>query len=336
VVLKRSIAAAARSRAFAAVVGLLERADTGRSYLLPVLTYHRVAPFDPRPDLYPGLISATPEEFEAQMLYLSRRFRIMPMEAIVDARSSGQLPRRSLAITFDDAYADFLDHAWPALRRHRIDVTMFIPTAFPGNPERTFWWDRLYRAIASDERTTTDTPLGRLPLADAADRRRAFDAIRAFIKTRPFEEADTIVDSLERPPIEERIGAVMTWTDLRMLATDGVTLASHTRNHAILSQIDEAAIEREVRSSVDDLHRAVGPTLPVFAYPSGGHSAAAAGILTRLGFAAAFTTERGTNDIRSADWMRLRRINVGRRSTLALIRAQLVSRPAGPARRSSR
>jgi hypothetical protein len=44
----------------------------------------------------------------------------------------------------------------------------------------------------------------------------------------------------------------------------------------------------------------------------------------RAGVVAAFTTERGVNDLPAADPMRLRRINVGSRSSVGLLHAQLL------------
>jgi hypothetical protein len=44
----------------------------------------------------------------------------------------------------------------------------------------------------------------------------------------------------------------------------------------------------------------------------------------------AFTTERGGNDIATGDWLRLRRFNVGTRSSVPLLRAQLLSWIADP------
>jgi hypothetical protein len=60
--------------------------------------------------------------------------------------------------------------------------------------------------------------------------------------------------------------------------------------------------------------------------------------LSAAGFEIAFTTARGSNDPHGADWLRLRRINVGRRSAVPAIRAQLLSWPArtGPRRLAAR
>jgi peptidoglycan/xylan/chitin deacetylase (PgdA/CDA1 family) len=62
----------------------------------------------------------------------------------------------------------------------------------------------------------------------------------------------------------------------------------------------------------------------VFAYPGGGVSPEVRRALEQAGFELAFLTQRGTNDLRRGDWLRLRRINVGRASGLPLLRAQLL------------
>jgi hypothetical protein len=47
-------------------------------------------------------------------------------------------------------------------------------------------------------------------------------------------------------------------------------------------------------------------------------------ILREEGFRLAFTTVRGVNDMQHADRLRLRRINVGRRTNLSIFRARLL------------
>jgi peptidoglycan/xylan/chitin deacetylase (PgdA/CDA1 family) len=50
-----------------------------------------------------------------------------------------------------------------------------------------------------------------------------------------------------------------------------------------------------------------------------------ADVLREEGFDLAFTTLRGVNDMRTADPLRLRRINVGLRTSGAVLRTQLLS-----------
>ena len=249
------------------------------------------------------------------------------MDAVLDAQEHRRLPPRSLLLTFDDAYRDFADHAWPTLRRRGLAATLFVPTGYPDRPNRSFWWDRLH-AVVNEATGDLESPIGRLPTAHPTDRRRAYDLLRRHLKGMRHDLAEAAVRNLQsEAPSRENESPVLGWSDLRDLAGEGVTLAPHTRNHPILSHLDAEEIDTEIRSSMEDLEREVGHTLPVFAYPSGEHSPTSVAVLRRLGIRAAFTTERGLNDLRHADWLRLRRINVGGRSTLAAVRAQLLSRP---------
>src|SRR5207253_2705015 len=107
-----------------------EQAHPRRANILPVLTYHRVDHENAHPELYPGLISATPGVFNEQMSFLAANYRVVSMLEVLDAAGTGAaLPPRSVLVTFDDAYRDFAEHARPILQRYRLPATLFVPTA---------------------------------------------------------------------------------------------------------------------------------------------------------------------------------------------------------------
>jgi peptidoglycan/xylan/chitin deacetylase (PgdA/CDA1 family) len=141
------------------------------------------------------------------------------------------------------------------------------------------------------------------------------------------EEAMALVDALgTRLGVAATPAAVLGWDDLRGLASEGVALAAHSRTHPMLDRLDPRAHEGEIAGSLSDLAAETGASPPAFAYPGGGVDSAVVRGLETCGVRVAFTTQRGGNDLRHADWLRLRRINVGRQSSLALVRAQLLPR----------
>ena len=88
--LKHVAASVARTRGFAAFVGLLERLDDEGPDLLRVLTYHRVESGDvPSPGT-----TISPEAFAEQMRYLHRHYQAVSVEEVIRARVGGGLPRR--------------------------------------------------------------------------------------------------------------------------------------------------------------------------------------------------------------------------------------------------
>ena len=75
---------------------------------------------------------------------------------------------------------------------------------------------------------------------------------------------------------------------------------------------------------LDDLRRETGEAIPVLAYPSGIHDARVRAAAAAAGYRIAFTTRRGAiTSLRRADPLALPRVNVGGRTTLALLRMQL-------------
>jgi peptidoglycan/xylan/chitin deacetylase (PgdA/CDA1 family) len=315
--------------ALAGVVSFLERLDRRRSHTLAVLMYHRV--LDPRdaPTHDPTVISATPAQFEEQVAFLAGHAPLLSLDDLLAVRRGRtEAPPGAVAITFDDAYDDFAEHAWPVLRRHGVPVTLFVPTGFP-DADRPFWWDHVHHALTTTaRRDRLETPFGLLPLATDSDRAKTFRILRDRLKATPHQEATGVVDSVTRQlAVPPPGGSVLSWDQLRSLAREGVALAPHGRTHALLDQLPAEEARDEIRASLADLEREIGSAPRVFAYPAGGLTDGVVELVREERFEIAFETIRGLNDLRRVDWLRVWRINVGRRATLPLLRAQLISWP---------
>lgn len=310
------------------VAAALERLATPPPGAFTVLTYHRVDEPGARPWLYPFLLSATPAAFDAQMTAVARWHRPIGLADLLAAQHGLRpLPRRAVLVTFDDAYRDFMENAWPILDRHGIPATLFVPTAYPDVPDASFWWDRLWQALDAAPAGAVDTPIGRLELTGDASRRAAARSLVEFHKRLAHDEA------LQRvAAFTERLGGAATargdvlgWDDLRRLAAAGVQIAPHSRSHPLLTRLGPDGVAAELTGSRADLEQHLGGNAfgSVFAYPAGQHDDATTEALAQLGFELAFTTERGINRVGRSDPLRLRRINVGLRSGPELIRAQM-------------
>ncbi len=286
---------------------------------LRILTYHRVAERESRPDLNPRLISATPESFTTQMEHLRRCYRVLELDEVLAIADSGRkLPRRSVLITFDDAYVDFGEVAWPILRSKGLPATVFVPTAFPGNEKLSFWWDRLHRSIEGAAGATYSHGLtGSLDLSSVRARQESLIVLMRLVKTLPSSESQILVDTIceelgERPAIGR---TVLSWDQLRQLTRDGVSLGAHTRTHPILSRTATDDLKTEIIGSQDDLLREIGEVRPVFCYPDGGYSDTVLELLRQKGFRLAFTTQDGTNRLQEHELLELKRTNVTPRTT---------------------
>lgn len=326
-VLRRGVDLTARCAASSGFIRLLEKLGDRNTQLLRVLTYHRVDEPDANPDLYPNLIGATPEEFDWQMGYLADNYQVVSMSDVLEAFVSGvRLPPKPVLITFDDGYKDFAEHAWPILRKHELPVTLFVATGFPDQPEQSFWWDRIYAALRSTKCNELVTPTGRISF-DGSTHASAMRQLVSLIKSSPDEAVPGLVaqicDDLGAPASQPN--PVLGWDSLQELAAEGVTLAPHTRLHPLLNRVSADRAREEIEGSLRDLQAKLGNVLPVFAYPSGAYTREVVEMLPSLGMRLAFTTCRGLNDLSSTDPFRIRRINIGRRTSKALLRTQLLS-----------
>ena len=101
-----------------------------------ILGYHRVAHV--KRDEYE--VCVTPDYFAEQMEALSQYTHPLRLAELVQCLRLGSLPPKSVAVTFDDGYADNLYEAKPVLERYDIPATVFVCTGYQG---REFWWDEL-------------------------------------------------------------------------------------------------------------------------------------------------------------------------------------------------
>jgi peptidoglycan/xylan/chitin deacetylase (PgdA/CDA1 family)/glycosyltransferase involved in cell wall biosynthesis len=111
---------------------------------LPVLMYHHVGPR--RAGIAPEF-SVTPAEFAKQMGWLARwgYTPIRPRDWMQWCLEGKPIAPKPILITFDDAYADFVDYAFPELRRRQFTATVFVVSGLIG---KTNQWDEKDEARA--------------------------------------------------------------------------------------------------------------------------------------------------------------------------------------------
>ncbi|MCK9204811.1 MAG: polysaccharide deacetylase family protein [Saccharofermentanaceae bacterium] len=101
---------------------------------LPILMYHKVS------EKGADGLTVTPDQLDEHFMYLKEKgYKTITFKElkILDAEKD-PLPKKTIIITFDDAYVNFRDGALPALKKYNFSATLFIPVAFIG---KTNIWD---------------------------------------------------------------------------------------------------------------------------------------------------------------------------------------------------
>lgn len=115
---------------------------------LPILMYHNVSDHEAKSL---GLTIST-KKLEEQLRYLVNQkytsFFVSELEKL------GEIPSKSIVVTFDDVTENQLVHALPLLKKYHIKATFFIPFRYLG---KTDMWNS--GTIASGEKIMTATQL---------------------------------------------------------------------------------------------------------------------------------------------------------------------------------
>ncbi|MEI6435211.1 MAG: polysaccharide deacetylase family protein [Bacteroidota bacterium] len=111
---------------------------------LPVLMYHKIS------ESGADGLTVTTRQFEQQLQYLKQQgYQSIGFKKLKSLVNDGMpLPRKSIILTFDDAYRNFLELALPLLKKYQFSATVFVPVAYIG---KTNIWDNGGEAIMNDQ-----------------------------------------------------------------------------------------------------------------------------------------------------------------------------------------
>jgi peptidoglycan/xylan/chitin deacetylase (PgdA/CDA1 family) len=272
-----------------------------------IIGYHRVvqdfraaAPHS----IEPMLVSA--QTFERQLDWIGQRYQFVTLDDLA-AWTDGakKFDRPVAAITFDDGYADVFHHAFPILKRKGIPAAVFVVTDLVGT-SRLQAYDQLYLlllgAFAHWRNPWRDLSgllvgLNVSPAAMAKVGAAASHPLRttwALIENLSQAQTARIIDALRTevriPPVAEAELHAVGWDMLREMSRAGVTVGSHSRSHARLTQESWEKVFDETRGSREEAESQLGIPVEHFAYPSGGFNAAVVRAVAAAGYRCAYTS----------------------------------------------
>jgi len=75
--------------------------------------------------------NVNPEQFQMQMEYLRKKYDVVSLDTILNFIKEGKdLPKKPVAITFDDGYYSVYQNAYPILKKYRFPAAVFITTGY--------------------------------------------------------------------------------------------------------------------------------------------------------------------------------------------------------------
>ena len=269
-----------RTGARRGLAALRRRAAGGTRVL--IVAYHRVVPdFDElRQRVIPALLTSV-ETFERQLELLARSYRLAPLGEALDVLAGRAVSERDIcAVTFDDGYADFHEHALPVLQRLGVPATLYISSGYLEASEPLLH-DRLYAALRKVER---DPVKAVNRLLERSNRAACLQAAVDLERELGTDPAGALADS-----------RLLTWDELRSVHAAGVQIGGHTIDHVCLHNEPYSEVVRQLRESKRRIEHELGAPVLDFAYPNGWYTSAALRALRETGYRSAVTTDDRLN-----------------------------------------
>ena len=272
-----------------------------RKQRLLILCYHGISLDDEH--LWNGALYMPPQLLEERLKSLrGMNCHVLPLAEAVERLYSGTLPERSVAITFDDGYQDFVERAQPLLAEYQMPATVYLPTLHCGRgtplfsvgPSYILWKARGKRVHVDEIRKEP------LDLRSAAGREDALAAVhdvarrdmlshsdRAAVLRRLAEAIGVDYGSM----VERKILQIMSPDSATRMAAAGVDIQLHTHRHRTphdrLKFIDEIETNRRM------IEEMTGTYARHFCYPSGAYESDFLPWLAECGVISATTCDPG-------------------------------------------
>ncbi len=277
---------------------------------LAVVTYHGVLPqgYSPVDPSFDGnLVSA--ETLRAQLRLLKAYYNVISPEDALAWREGGRdLAPRAVLLTCDDGLLNNLTDMLPVLHQEAVGCLFFVTGASTEEERTMLWYEELFllllRSLAGRFRISSglvviEGELGsreqrravwwnsvkRLSQVDATSRELFLQAARNHFASdswRPFEPSDS--------PSCRRFG-LLTASELRELASAGMTIGAHTSSHPMLSLTPLELAHSEIAESRTRLESILQKRVWAFAYPFGDAQSVTPQVMSipkEIGYQAAF------------------------------------------------
>jgi len=247
--------------------------------LAVVLSFHGVVERIEHPEIQVNHIDVGTFTRIAELV--ATRYEVVSIDDLASAlRDGAELPANAAALTFDDAYRSVLELADPLLSERGLPYAVFVPSALVDSGARVPTYV-MRAALALTEERSVQLPGRRraFKLRTPDERDRAVTHAAELLRTLPLPEAESLLALLRGllpddawAEIDARFGSeeLLGWSELRSLAQRGITIGSHTRDHAVLhaGQAQDEVVD-QVQGSKATIEERLSTPCRHFCFPHG-------------------------------------------------------------------
>jgi len=217
-----------------------------------------------------GIVHST-KVFREQMELIARDYNTLTLaDVLLFVQGEKEPPTRSVAITFDDGYADNFEVAMPVLDQTGVPAAFYVVVDCVENA-RLPWPARLRYAFYTTKKSTWAESNGTLwPLKSFEQRDGAFLKACDDCCQLAGARQEQFVSGIERDLDAEFRSAenpMMTWDQLCGLTRRGHIVGSHTMTHPNMAYLPDADLQIEFAESKRSLEERLNSPIDHFSYP---------------------------------------------------------------------
>jgi len=270
-------------------VGLLDLA-WGSDPSWRILMYHRICnPEDLSYPIQAGMY-VRPETFNAHCQFLKSNSNVISVDdLILKLQNREKIPKKTIAITFDDGWKDNLENAFPVLKGAGIPATLFLPTSFI-DTNNLFWTDQIGRAL----RHTPEVFNGFSAFKDHNEETK-LEIILKDLFSLPFAEREKRVLELTKALPENESREFLSWEEVSKLDYFGIKIGSHSHTHRLFQELSKKERKDELEESCRILKSKGLFTSRVFVFPGGSHTEEMGKECASVGYLASLKTNSKYN-----------------------------------------
>ena len=255
--------------------GALRLLQGCRSTTAAVLAYHSVS-LDRQGQAFcinPG-ITTDADRFREQMKLLRRNYHPITLDNIADWLTGKRaLPRRSVAVTFDDGFADNVEIAAPIMEEFGIFGTFYLTVDSVARGDLP-WFCRmeyLFRRAEQEKKILQTSDGDKWKMDDPTQRRDAYLKLAYPCARLSGNEQQQHIESVETLfgycLDMQVLPRMMTFEQARNLRHRGHIVGNHSFSHGNMAHLSPEDLHREIIEADDILSKELGEKVEHFSYP---------------------------------------------------------------------
>lgn len=238
-----------------------------KSGKVPVLVFHKIIPeYD---EIWPGI---HPKLFEEILVLVKKHYNVLPISDLYEKPISEL--KNACFITFDDGYKDYLDYAYPILKKHSVPSTLFILPYQITNKGHIWTSAVIFFVKHYSFNEISDFFSQRNVIIKYRDKTNYFklnlDITKHLCNITQLERMSLIFELRQKFVTDNRVieNELLSFNELRMLGPDIVSVASHSLTHPSFKiEVDPIFVESELKESKEIIEQETKQEVNAFAFP---------------------------------------------------------------------